>query len=292
MTIPEGPLLAELETFATNLVKDAGTLLVKQWGGNLKVQYKGKRNSDPVSDADMQSHTFLTNQIETRYPKHNILSEENLNSEMTDSDFMWVIDPLDGTINYINKYPCFGVSIGILFQGIPIVGAIFVKSPETSEEQILHARIGGGTFLNGNHVEIPITSSLCEIKLLGLPQSFQSQYEIEPSLEKKFGNVRVTGSIVYELAQVALGIFQCAVFNQAKIWDIAGSCVIITEAGGDMFVQPKRSTEWHSFESFFQANRGLPKNNDIKRWSASILVGNTELLRSLKKQIKKRRRKI
>ena len=292
MTIPEGPLLAELETFATNLAKDAGTLLVKQWGKSLNVRYKDKRNSDPVSDADIQSHTFLTNQITARYPKHNILSEENLNSETTDGDFIWVIDPLDGTINYINKHPCFGVSIGILFQGIPIVGAIFVKSPETLEEQILHARIGGGTFLNENRIEIPITSSLCERKLLGLPQSFQSQYEIDPSLEKKFSNARVTGSIVYELAQVTLGIFQCAVFNQAKIWDIAGSCVIISEAGGAMLVQPKRSTGWYSFESFFQANRGLPKNSDIKRWSASILVGKVELLCSLKKQIKKRRLKI
>jgi myo-inositol-1(or 4)-monophosphatase len=265
---------------------------MKQWSKSLNVSYKGKGNSDPVSDADIQSHTFLTSQITARYPDHNILSEENLNSKSIDSDFLWVIDPLDGTINYINKYPCFGVSIGILFQGVPVVGAIFVKSPENCWGQILHARIGGGAFINESPVKIPKTSSLCEGKLLGLPQSFQSQYEIEPSLERKFSNTRVTGSIVYELAQVALGIFQCAVFNQAKIWDIAGSCVIISEADGSMFVQSKRSTEWYSFESFLQPDRGLPKNSDIKKWSASILVGNSELLYSLKKQIKKRRRKI
>ena len=139
-------MLCSLEEHASWLAQEAGTLLLGLFNQNLHIEYKSAGYRDPVSNADKAAEQLLISHIQNNFPKHGILSEETEDSLIMDCDFLWVLDPLDGTTNYVNHYPFFGVSLGILYQGIPVVGAIFVSTPLISGGQVVHARHGGGAF--------------------------------------------------------------------------------------------------------------------------------------------------
>ena len=188
-------LLIELEAHATELAKKAGALLMNHWKRDLSVHYKSKGFQDPVSEADLKSQTLLINGITSKYPKHGILSEESTDTSGNDRDFLWVLDPLDGTVNYLNHYPCFGVSIAVLFRGSPIVGAIFALSPEMSQGHVLHARLDGGAFMNDIAIQVSSNQDPSETDLISMSESVRGHYKVSGPLAHNLGNNRVTGSI-------------------------------------------------------------------------------------------------
>ena len=268
----------ELEAHATELARKAGALLLEHWQRKLSVTYKSKGHQDPVSEADLKSQTLLIDGITDRYPEHGILSEESTDTIWANRDFLWVLDPLDGTVNYLNRYPCFGVSVAVLFQGSPVVGALFILSPEATEGYVLHARLHGGAFLSDAAIHVSNNQEPLQTGLLSMAGFFRSQYRIERPLADKVGNVRVTGSIVYELAQVASGVFQYAAFSGPRVWDVAAGALIIREAGGEVLVRRDRPLRWESLRTFLEPDAGLPKDGDLRGWSASLLAGNAHVV--------------
>ena len=189
-----------------------------------------------------------------------------------------MLDPLDGTVNYLNRYPCFGVSVAVLFQGSPVVGALFILSPEATEGQVLHARLHGGAFLNDAAIRVSNSQEPSQTGLLSMAGFFRSQYRIGRPLAHRVGNVRVTGSIVYELAQVASGVFQYAAFSGPRVWDVAAGALILREAGGEVLVRRDRSQRWEPLRSFLEPGAGLPNDGDLRGWSASLLTGNSDVV--------------
>ncbi len=107
-------LLLSIEEHATDLARQAGALLLDFFGRNLHVEYKSAGHQDPVTEADRKADELLIAGIQGKFPRHGILTEETPESQGMEGDYVWVVDPLDGTTNFINRYPFFGVSIGVL----------------------------------------------------------------------------------------------------------------------------------------------------------------------------------
>ena len=270
----EPSLLEELETHATKLAREAGALLLDYFQQDLRVEYKSKGHQDPVTEADRASEALLIDGIAARFPNHGILSEERPETIGADADLLWVLDPLDGTTNFVNRYPCFGVSVGVLHRGVPVVAALFIPSPVATAGQVLHARLKGGAFLDDTAIHVFDKEEPTRAGLLTMPAYFWSQFRISRDMARRLGDVRTTGSIAYEMALVAAGVFQYAAFGAPKIWDVAAGVLIIKEAGGEALLRKSRPRRWEPLLSFLEPDAGLPSDGDLRKWATGLLVGN------------------
>ncbi|PKB68608.1 MAG: hypothetical protein BZY82_00020 [SAR202 cluster bacterium Io17-Chloro-G3] len=281
-------LLEDVERHAKNLAWAAGKLLLTHFSKHLAVEYKSKGNQDPVTEADRNTERLLIDEITARFPDHGILSEETLGITRSQGELLWVLDPLDGTTNFINGYPCFGVSIGVLHKGIPIVGALFVPTLKPSGGHVLHARLGGGAFLDDNPIRVFENPEPTSQGIVSVPSSFRQNYHMKRDLIKKAGNFRTTGSIAYEMALVASGVLQYAIFGRPKIWDVAAGILIIKESGGEILLRSSKHNHWKKFRSFLDPEGGLPKDGDLRNWGMGLIVGNYSLVKYVSSNLRMR----
>ena len=116
-------LLAKIEAHATDMARGAGAILNSYFGKSLNVQYKDENKRDPVTNADVEAQEFLIQAIADRFPDHSILGEEDqVQDDSPARDFVWVLDPLDGTKNFMAGLPVYASSIGVMHLGVPYCG--------------------------------------------------------------------------------------------------------------------------------------------------------------------------
>ena len=232
----------EIETEAAELALTAGEILKKYFvnpgsqNDHLRVQFKDQNNSDPVTLADTEIQETLSKCIKERHPEHGILGEEGLKVEGNAPDTVWVIDPLDGTRNFIHGLPLFACAIGVLFKGKPVVGAIFIPWPMATPGIVLHSSVGNGFRIDNELITGKEPSKFDANGLITLPGSFSNSFRFEGNFSGKSGELRMGGSIAYEMALVAMGITQYAVISSAYLWDIAAGVCIIRESGGQAVI--------------------------------------------------------
>ena len=111
------------------------------------------------------------------------------------ADVLWVLDPLDGTTNFLNGLPVYAVSIGVLYRGTPVAGALFVPWPGSNGGVVLHARRGGGARMEDEALSVLDGDAPEAGRLTGLPASFGARFRVGSGLRRQPGEVRVTGSI-------------------------------------------------------------------------------------------------
>ena len=281
----DGWLLKEIETHAVTIARGAGQILLERFRQPQEVQFKGKHNRDPVTAADGSSDTYLKKAIKDKFPNHNILSEEGGALSEADSPFIWVIDPLDGTVNFMNGLPLFSVSVGVLWRGQPVAGGIFVTVSHHAGPGVYHARLGNGAFLDGEKLEIARTPS--GRPLAETPPGFSGGFRLSGRSRKAPHETRNLGSIAVELTLAACGVFQYAVFGAPKIWDIAAGVVLVKEAGGLAFTRPKKGRDWLPLERFQPGLENDPKALETLRgWSAPLIVGAPEAARQVVKDVR------
>ncbi len=261
--------LIKLGSFTKELAEIAGNILNNNFGKNVDIKYKDI--DDPVSSVDIEIQNKLIQKIKKEFPEHRILAEENTPHQSENfSEFMWVIDPIDGTKNFINGLPIFASSIGILYKGTPIAGSIFIPWPNNDQGIILHAYKNSGLFVNSKLIK---KSKTKKDALIALPGNFSSNVNL--------GNIRVTGSIAYEMALVCLGILDYAVFFNPKLWDVASGHLLAYEnnkkifsikknSGLKKFLSPKKLIVEKQLINDWQKNI---ESNKLKQWSKKIIVG-------------------
>lgn len=279
-------LLRAVEEHAVHLAREAGALLLDSFQRDHQVEYKSEGNRDPVTEADKQAEELLTAGIRDRFPDHGILGEETAESQGLDKDFVWVLDPLDGTYNYLNRYPFFGVSVGVLHRGVPVVGALFVPSPLRAGGQVLHARSGGGAFVDGEPIRVHGGEGEPGSGLVSLPAAFRGQFRMGKELRRQIGEVRITGSIVYEISLVASGVLRLAAFGGPRIWDVAAGVVIVREAGGEALAWTGR--RWEPMLSFLERRTGLPSDGDLRQWRTGLVMSSGSLSGVVSAELKPR----
>ena len=281
-------LLSSIEEHAVSLAASAGELLLDYFHRDMKVEYKSEGSRSPVSDADKGAEQLIVDGIRSRFPSHGILSEETPPAEDLDRNFVWVIDPLDGTTNFVNGLPVFASSIGVLHQGKPIAGAIYVPSPTSSAGRVFHARCGGGAFAGDTPIRVYDKVKPTPNGLVTLPAAFWQRYRIGKEL-RRLGELRNIGSIAYEMTLVASGVMQYAAFSAPHVWDVAAGIAIVREAGGE--VMTRTSNQWLPLESLYsRGEAGRPTEGDLSKWRANLLAGNPAIVALLSDNLKPAKR--
>ncbi len=206
-------------------------ILNDHFGRFSRINKKGPR--DLVTEADVASQEKIIEMIRAKYPDHSIMAEEaGLHEEKT-ADCQWIIDPLDGTINFAHQIPIFCVSIAFAHQGKMRVG--IVLNPVNGE--LFTAVEGEGAQLNGRPISVSPESELSESLLVtGFPYDFQSRLNtlidrFKQCLEAARG-VRRLGSAALDLCYVACGRFEGFWEENLKPWDTAAGAFILESAGG------------------------------------------------------------
>ena len=300
MTIPEPELaqheLVQIESAAVEFARGAGDLLAGHFGKTISVEYKDKAQQDPVTQADKETQAYLERRIAERFPTHGILGEEDdasADGDRVAPDFLWVLDPLDGTTNFMNGLPVYASSIGVLHRGIPVAGAVYIPWPTQSGSGIVvHCHAGGGAFADGEPISVYETDKLRGDRLVGLPGSFGASTRVGKGLKgQPLGQLRVTGSIAYELAMTAMGVLQFAVIGAPRMWDMLGGAVAVQEAGGTVMTRLSGRRQWHTMESLVPTwDQKPPTMADLRKWVAPLVAANPTLAPLIASNLHPRRR--
>lgn len=203
-----------------------------------EITFKGA--TDLVTDTDKESEKTLLAALNEKYPDHAVLGEEGGIVGNVESDYLWVLDPVDGTTNYSHSYPPFAISVGCLEKGVPVAACIveFAGSRGNWHTRFYTAYKGGGTFVDGQKVTV---SKADDIRRSLLITGFDQVEHGEPwhknmELFKHFTDisqgVRRSGAAAADMAHVACGIADAYWELRIKPWDVAAGTLLITEAGG------------------------------------------------------------
>ena len=305
--------LRDIERHAAKIAREAGELLHFHFERALNVQYKDDRQSDPVTNADYACQRLLQDEISKRFPEHGILGEEDnaAERERADSlpapDFVWVLDPLDGTRNFMSGLPLYASSIGVLYRGAPIAAAVFIPWPSNNSGIVMHARRGGGTRIDGESVPVLNATTPEGNRLVTLPGGFGALFSVRRPLRRRAGELRMTGSIAYELAMVAKGVTQYTITTAPFLWDAAAGSLLVMEAGGIVLQGGQRKLlgrlpagmSWQPLESFVPSwISGTTTMKELREWRAPLLLGSPNVARFVasnlqgKTRIKRRLRRL
>ena len=204
--------------------------VLEYWSEKFTVSEKSPANL--VTEADFAAQKIIYETIHGCYPDHNFLGEEGLSETNSDSPYRWVIDPLDGTSNYVHRFPYYGVSIGLERDGELIVGAIF----DPNRDEMFSATLGGGATLNGQPIS---PSKFIEIQSAMVVASLPVHVEPDDVAIQRFlrvltkaQTVQRTGSAALNLCYVAAGRMEAYFSTNLKPWDMAAGALIVQEAGG------------------------------------------------------------
>lgn len=217
---------------ATLAAQSAGTVLQSYWGNLKNIQEKG-RSGDLVTEADKASEAVILKILRRHLPDHGILAEESGNVGNTNSQYLWAIDPLDGTTNYAHQYPFSAASIGLLIDGVPSVGAVF----DPFHDELYCAAKGLGATCNGLPIQVSQISQLNQSLLVtgfayDRRETADNNYAEFCHFTHLTQGVRRSGSASIDLAHVACGRLDGYWERGLSPWDITAGIVLVEEAGG------------------------------------------------------------
>ena len=213
----------ELET-ALRAAREAGAIIMALFGKEYRVEEKGKGN--PVTTADLEANRRIQEIIRQRYPKDGWLSEEDKDdTSRLRAARVWVIDPIDGTKEFIEGVPQFAVSIGLVLEGLPVLGIVY----NPAKEKLYHAVKGGGALLNGRPIHVCQRQEMQGASLL--VSRSEPRQKFQPFAD--MCRLEPMGSIAYRLAMVAGGEGDGTLtFRSLREWDVCAGVAIVEEAGG------------------------------------------------------------
>ena len=213
----------------------AGEIL-KEWMGKARVTEKGP--GDFVTQADIASQETIEEILHKSFPTHGFLGEENQSlekpiSQLQEMDFCWVVDPLDGTTNYIHQLRSFSISIALLHRGQIVAGTVY----DPVLDEMYAASLGNGATLNDKAIQV---SQCNDIDQSLLVCSFSRSVKPESDELKRFiqllcntqGSIRRLGSAALNLAYIACGRLDGYWATSLNLWDMAAGAILLTEAGG------------------------------------------------------------
>lgn len=224
------PTLQNWLDVATEAVLAAGVVLEDLWGNLTDIQEKGQ-SGNLVTEADQTAEALILDILTRHCPDHAILAEES--GTHGQSDYLWAIDPLDGTTNYAHGYPLACVSVGLMVKGVPVVGAIY----NPFRRELFRAAQGLGATLNRRPIRVSATPTL-EKSLLVTGFAYDrcttpdNNYAEFCYLTHLTQGVRRSGSAALDLTEVACGRLDGYWERGIKPWDIVAGLVILAEAGG------------------------------------------------------------
>lgn len=217
---------------ATEAALAAGAVL-QGYLGNLEEILEKGRSGDLVTVADKASEAVILDIFARHLPNHAILAEESGKLGNPASEYLWAIDPLDGTTNYAHQYPFFAVSIGLLVAGVPQIGVIY----DPFHNELFRAAKGLGATCNRHSIKVSQTNQLSKSLLVtgfayDRRETSDNNYAEFCYLTHLTQGVRRSGSAALDLAHVACGRLDGYWERGIAPWDVAAGIVLLAEAGG------------------------------------------------------------
>ncbi|MFA5431631.1 MAG: inositol monophosphatase family protein [Candidatus Paceibacterota bacterium] len=238
------------------VVLEAGEILKKYFYSDSLVVYQ-KEGVDYTTEADREVDAFLIEKLKALYPETEFLTEETSSGDYSfflDKDNLWVIDPLDGTVNFSRKNPHFSISVALVNKGQPVLGIVYL--PMLND---LYFADEIGAFLNQKLIHVSSVNNLRELVLAcDWSWDLEKRKEVVKWLSNINSNIRQIksmGSAVADLASLAEGKIDVYIHSGTKPWDVAASSLIIRRAGGE--ITDTEGGEWNIF------NPGIVASNKI-----------------------------
>ena len=216
---------------AVRSVREGGRVILMYFSQLDRLEYSSKGRNDYVSQADVEAERAVLDVLTRAYPDHGIIAEESGKRE--GSEYTWIIDPLDGTTNFLHGFPMFAVSVAVKRAGVLEHGVVY----DPLHDEMFTASRGEGAQLNGKRIRVSTTRKLAP-SLLGTGFPFRDLGIIEPwmrsfqSLLPKTSGIRRAGAAALDLAYVAAGRLDGFWEFGLKPWDMAAGALLIREAGG------------------------------------------------------------
>lgn len=227
----------------------AGEYLAGKLGHIRSVSFKGRR--DLVTDADVTAEKIITEIIKNKFSDHAILAEEKVDIK-GNSDYGWIIDPIDGTTNFASQIPHFAISLGLLFKDEIILGVIY----DPIKKEMFYAEKGKGAFLNDERIfiskETDLHASMISLGLGYDDEKAKKSMESISRLRPIVRGIRMDGCASLDLCYVASGRFDIFFHRFLKPWDLSAGFLIVNEAGGIVkdFEDKDESTNTRSINSW------------------------------------------
>ena len=223
--------LQKLDRYAKALIKEAGIKIRQSFSSELAIESKEDAN-DLVTNIDKEIEQFFIHHIRQDYEGHLILGEEGFGDRLTKLDgYVWMLDPIDGTMNFIHQKRNFAISLGIYKDGIGILGYIY----DVIHDELYSAQKGNGAYLNDEPIPLLESTTISEA-IIGMNASWvvpnrHIENEGLIRLVKDVRGIRSYGSAALELAYVATGRIDAYMSMRLSPWDVAGGIVIAHEVG-------------------------------------------------------------
>jgi myo-inositol-1(or 4)-monophosphatase len=211
---------------------EAGKYLKKNVGKIRHIERKEEQETNLVTEIDKNAEAMIIGRIKKHFPNHDFLGEESGAAEIK-SEYRWIIDPLDGTVNYTHGLPTFCVSIGLEHKGEIVLGVVY----DPNLDELFTAEKGKGARLNKKRIQVSKTSKLIEsLVVTGFPYTINKNPEPDITHFRNFvteaQGVRRLGSAALDLSYVACGRFDGFWEGSLNHWDMAAGVLLVTEAGG------------------------------------------------------------
>jgi myo-inositol-1(or 4)-monophosphatase len=247
----------ELSMFAKAWVKEAGLRIRESFSEELIIQFK-QNPSDLVTEMDKQTEQFFIERIRQYYPDHTVLSEEGFGDEVNNlTGIVWMIDPIDGTMNFVHMQRHFAISIGIYFNGVGMIGIIY----DVVADEMYEAIKGQGAFFNSKKLPqlepVPIREAVISMNAAWAVNEKRINPQILPPLVRALRGTRSLGSAAIEMAYVAANRIDGYLTLRLSPWDFAAGRIIIEEVGGKVTTIDGKPLQMLSQNSVFVAKPGL-----------------------------------
>jgi len=222
----------QIEQAAHEAIARAGDLIREHIGGLSRADIQSKGPSDYVTEIDKKCEDLIMQTILRHFPDHRIIAEETANSMLSEAP-TWIIDPIDGTTNFIHGFPFVAISIAFCVEREVLHGWVF----DPVRQELFAARKGQGAYLNNKRIRLDPPPRLSEALIAtGFP--FRAKHLLNPYLEvfkqifTEVTGVRRAGSAALDLAYVAAGRVDGFWEIGLKLWDVAAGSLLVKEAGG------------------------------------------------------------
>lgn len=244
MDLPIGTSGRDALEVAAEAARRAGAILRDGFTGQTAVQYKGKGNV--VSEADLAADRAIRALLEAEFPDHGLLSEEGEPGAGLEKPYTWVVDPLDGSLNYATGIGFYSVSVALAAGRDLVAGALY----DPTRDELFTAAAGRGAFLNGAPITVSDAQSLDRATIgmdIGYPEEARARaFATAATIRPHIQTVRLMGSSALGLTYVGCGRYEVYYHFWLYPWDIAAALLIVQEAGGKV-------TDWEGTPVDFQS---------------------------------------
>ncbi|MCM3568756.1 inositol monophosphatase family protein [Neobacillus mesonae] len=244
-------------TNASQWVKEAGERIRASFQETLTIRTKSNPN-DLVTDIDQEIEQFFISKIRGQYPEHKILGEEGYGDEFEQLDgIVWMIDPIDGTMNFIHQQRNFAISIGVYENGVGQMGIIY----DVVHDELYHAIRGNGAYFNDKRIlplkERNVKESIIALNATWVMENHRINHELLIPLARAARGTRSYGSAALEIVYVATGRVDAYISLRLSPWDFAAGAILVEELGGVITNLRGERLDYLSKDSFFAARPGL-----------------------------------